>query len=75
MRTGGYMEQRKKVNRNEPHLYGVKRKRGKWYAHAADTPHLPISGSHGDKKHALKVAANLMGIPLKEYMKIRKAVG
>lgn len=52
-----------------------KEKGGKWYAHAADTPHFPISGSHGDKKHALKVAANLMGIPLKEYMKIRKAVG
>lgn len=52
-----------------------KEKGGKWYTHATDTPHLPISGSHGDKKHALKVAANLMGIPLKEYMKIRKAVG
>ena len=27
-----------------------KEKGGKWYAHAANTPHLPISGSHGDKK-------------------------
>lgn len=51
-----------------------KEKGGRWYVHESDTPNNPVPGSYGNKKHALKVAADLMGLSLKEYMKIRKAV-
>lgn len=49
-----------------------KEKGGKYYAHPAGLPNNPIPGSYGDKRKALKVAAKYMGIPLKEYMKLRK---
>lgn len=50
----------------------TKEKGGRYYAHEAATPHKPIPGSFGDKKHALRFAAKCEGISCKEYMKYRK---
>lgn len=49
-----------------------KEKGGQWYAHPAGQKNAPIAASRGDKKKAMKYAANCMGISLKEYMKLRK---
>lgn len=40
----------------------TKEKGGRYYAHEAATPHKPIPGSFGDKKHALRFAAKCEGI-------------
>ncbi len=50
-----------------------KEKGGQWYAHRVGSK-VAIPGSRGDKKTAMKVAANCMSISLKEYMKLRKVV-
>lgn len=50
----------------------TKEKGGRYYVHEAATPHKPIPGSFGDKKHALRFAAKCEGISYKEYMKYRK---
>lgn len=52
-----------------------KEKGGQWYCHQTGFPGIPCAGSFGDKKHALKFAADSMGLPLKEYMKLRKQQG
>ena len=44
-----------------------KEKGGQWYAHKVGNKEV-IPGSRGDKKTAMRVAANCMGISLKEYM-------
>lgn len=49
-----------------------KEKGGQYYCHKVGFPYIPVMGSFGDKKHALKFAADSMGLPLKEYMKLRK---
>lgn len=52
--------------------YEVSKERGgQWYAHMTGSNEA-IPGSRGEKKKAMKVAANCMGISLKEYMKLRK---
>lgn len=53
--------------------YEVSKERGgQWYAHAAGEKNNPIPGSRGEKKKAMKYAADCMGVSLKEYMKLRK---
>lgn len=49
-----------------------KEKGGQYYCHMVGFPYIPVMGSFGTKKHALKCAADSMGLPLKEYMKLRK---
>lgn len=57
--------------------YDVAKEKGssRYFAHAVETPHIPVIGSLGDKKHALHVAADCMGISYKEYMKLRRKAG
>ena len=52
-----------------------KEKGGKYYCHKVGFPYVTVFGSFGDKKHALKCAADSMGLPLKEYMQLRKKEG
>ena len=51
-----------------------KEKGGKYYVHPSDNPKTPIPGSYGDKRKAIKIAAHLMGITPKAYIKNRKGV-
>lgn len=51
-----------------------KEKGGKWFCHQVGSK-TPVPGSHGDKKKALHMAADLNGLPYKQYMKIRKKEG
>lgn len=48
-----------------------KEKGGQYYCHRVGFPYVPVFGSFGNKKHALKCAADSMGLTLKEYMKLR----
>ena len=49
-----------------------KEKGGKHYVTHKDYPY-PIPGSYGDNKHAIKFAATLEKMTVKEYMKARKS--
>ena len=48
-----------------------KEKGGQYYCHLQGFPYVPVFGSFGTKKHALKCAADSMVLPLKEYMRLR----
>lgn len=48
-----------------------KEKGGKYFVTYRENP-FPIQGSHGDNKHAIKFAATLEQMTVKEYMKARK---
>lgn len=57
--------------------YTVSKCRGenKWYAHAIGYDNVPVMSERGtfvDKKTALHIAADCMGLPYKEYMKLRR---
>lgn len=52
-----------------------KEKGGKWYCHQVGYPGIPVFGSFGDKKKALHVAADSMGLSYKEYMALRRKEG
>lgn len=47
-----------------------------WYAHMVGYPYVPVMSERGTfhktKKGALQVAADSMGLPLKEYMQLRQ---
>ncbi len=48
----------------------------RYYAYDVEDPSVPVRGSkatYGTKKDALHNAAENMGIPYKEYMKLRRA--
>lgn len=49
-----------------------KEKGGRYYVCPEGHPEEPIKGSHGEKKKALKLAARLCGMNVKEYLKERK---
>lgn len=50
-----------------------KEKGGMWYCHKEGFPNVPVVGSFSkNKKDALHVAADMCGLPYKEYMKLRK---
>ena len=50
-----------------------KEKGGRYYVCPVGRPDMPLQGSYtGDKKKAIKHAAAMCGMPLKEYMKARK---
>lgn len=49
-----------------------KQKGGQYFAHSEGHPEQPIKGSFGEKKHAAKFAAKLMGISVKEFLSKRK---
>lgn len=50
----------------------AKEKGGRWYVCKANSKQ-PISGTfRKDKKDCFHIAADLMGIPYKEYLKLRK---
>jgi hypothetical protein len=57
--------------------YDVAKEKGssRYFAYSVKTPHIPVFGSLGDKKHALHVAADCMGISYKDYMKLRRKAG
>lgn len=45
-----------------------------WYAHRVGYPNIPVMserGTFGTKRNAMKIAADSMGLPLKEYMDIK----
>ena len=51
-----------------------KEKGGMYYAHAVGFPNVPLFGSFSkSKKAALHTAADAMGLPYKEYMKLRNS--
>lgn len=53
-----------------------KEKGGRYYVCPVGRPDMPLKGSYsGDKKKAIKYAAVMCGMPLKEYMKARKENG
>lgn len=59
--------------KQELYFIGVtKQKGGQYYAFYSNQPKVPIKGSYGTKKEALKFAANLMEMSLKEYLNFRK---
>lgn len=46
-----------------------------WYAHKVGFSYIPVMserGTFGTKKNALHIAADCMGLPLKDYMILRK---
>jgi len=48
------------------------KKSGLWYAHMVGFPWIPVWGSFSKSKRAAqKVAANMMGLSLKEYLQLR----
>lgn len=57
--------------------YTVSKENGskRWYAHMVGFPKIPVvseRGTFGDKKNALHIAADSMGLPYKEYMELRR---
>lgn len=44
---------------------------GLWYAHIVGLSYVPVFGSFGSKNHAMKCAAEHMGLPLSEYKKLK----
>lgn len=47
-------------------------KSGMWYAHTVGFSYVPVFGSFNkSKKAAQKHAANMMALPLKEYMQLK----
>lgn len=50
----------------------AKEKGGQYYVHPWGCPSSAIKGSFGDKRKALKIAARMCGITVKEYMNIKK---
>lgn len=45
-----------------------------WYAHMVGFPYIPVMserGTFGTKKQAMQIAADSMGLPLKEYMGLK----
>lgn len=49
-----------------------KQKGGQYFAHPEGHPEQPINGSFGEKKHAAKFAAKLMGMSVKEFLSERR---
>ena len=49
-----------------------KQKGGQYFAHPEGNPEQPIKGSFGEKKHAAKFAAKLMGMSVKEFLSERR---
>lgn len=48
-------------------------KTGLWYAHKVGFSYIPVLGSFSkSKRTAQKYAADCMGIPLKEYLRIKE---
>lgn len=48
-----------------------KAKSGAWYAHKVGYPWIPVLGSfRKSKRAAQRVAADCMGLPLKEYLQL-----
>lgn len=46
-----------------------------WYAHMVGFSNIPVMserGTFGTKKHAMQIAADSMGLPLKEYMGLKE---
>lgn len=46
-----------------------------WYAHMVGFPYIPVMserGTFGTKKNALHIAADSMGLPYREYIKLRE---
>lgn len=46
-----------------------------WYAHMVGFPNIPVMserGTFGTKKHAMQIAADSMGITLKDYMNLKE---
>lgn len=45
-----------------------------WYAHMTGFPNIPVMserGTFGTKRHAMQIAADSMGLTLKEYMSLK----
>ena len=55
--------------------YTVSQKDGIWYAHMVGYSYIPVFGSFGSRKEALKWAAASMGLTYSEYMDVRKKYG
>ena len=49
-----------------------KQKSGQYFAHPEGHPEQSIKGSFGEKKHAAKFAAKLMGMSVKEFLSERR---
>lgn len=60
--------------------YTVSKVKGsnQWCAHKVGFPYIPVMSERGtfvDKKTALHIAADSMGLPYKEYMQLRRKAG
>jgi hypothetical protein len=56
--------------------YTVSQKDGLWYAHMCGYSYIPVFGSFSESRQdAMKWAAASMGLPLKEYMIVRRKYG
>ena len=56
----------------------VYKRQNQWYAHKVVFPYIPVMSERGtfvDKKTALHIAADSMGLPYKEYMQLRRKAG
>lgn len=56
--------------------YTVSKEKGssRWFCHQVGSK-IPVPGSYGDKKKALHIAAEMNGLPFKQYLKERKKEG
>lgn len=51
-------------------MYDIAKERGgQWYCHQDG---VIVPKSHGDKKHAIKIASRMNGMTTKEFLKVRK---
>lgn len=46
-----------------------KQKGGQYFCHKAGDKSSPVKGSFGDKRYAMKIAARLCGVTVKEYIR------
>jgi hypothetical protein len=53
--------------------YTVSQDGAAWYAHKVGFPYIPVMGSFGDKTHAERCAADMMGLTMRDWRKTRKA--
>ena len=45
-----------------------KQKGGQYFCHPVGKPTAPVKGSFGDKRYAIKIAARLCGVTVKEFI-------
>ena len=73
LENGDLKQDRFRIARRYKVIYNIsKQKGGQYFAHPEGHPEQPIKGSFGEKKHAAKFAAKLMGMSVKEFLSERR---